>query len=102
MTIRAEGDRLVVEGSVTMHTVGALLETGRALCGDGQCAGTRSVDLSAVTAVDSAALALVLAWMRASRAAGRTLVLVGVPEPLRSLAALYDLGDLLPLGGAQA
>jgi phospholipid transport system transporter-binding protein len=100
--IRVDGDRLLVEGPITMETAAALLDAGRGLCGQVECSGGRVIDLSGVSAVDSAALAIVLAWMRAARDNGRTLRLEGVPAQLQSLAALYDLGELLPLGAVAA
>jgi len=96
--IREDGDRLMIEGPITMETAASLLDAGRGLCGQIECSGGRVIDLSGVTAVDSAALSVVLAWMRAARQNGSTLRLEGVPQQLQSLAALYDLGDLLPLG----
>lgn len=100
--IRQVDGRLLIEGPVTMQTVGALLESGRALCRQDGCKQGWLVDFSGVTAVDSAALALVLAWMRAARERGSTLGLAHVPESLRALALLYDLQEILPLNGAPA
>ncbi|MCL2656779.1 MAG: STAS domain-containing protein [Betaproteobacteria bacterium] len=100
--IREEGERLVVEGPITMETAAGLLEVGRTLCGGGKEMSGREIDLSGVTAVDSAALALVLAWMRATQRCGRPLRLAGAPEQLRSLADLYGLGEILPLGEVRA
>ncbi len=42
-------------------------------------------------------LALLLSWTRAARGAGRTLSIVGAPQALLSLAALYDVDAILPL-----
>ncbi len=100
--IREEGDRLHIEGPITMETAAGLLEAGRTLCGGRDAAHAPVVDLSRVTEVDSAALAMVLAWMRAAVAGGCEFRLVGVPNQLRSLARLYDLSDLLPLDGEHA
>ncbi len=97
--IREEGERLIIEGPITMETAAGLLDSGRRLCGQVECSAGRVIDLSGVTSVDSAALAVVLAWMRAA-GSGRTLRIEGVPPQLRSLAALYDLAEVLPLGEA--
>ncbi|MBV2264542.1 MAG: STAS domain-containing protein [Thauera sp.] len=80
-------------GALTMQSAPALLAEGqqRARAGD------LVVDLAAVSAADSAALALILDWMRCARAAGHTLVLRNPPAGLSSLAALYDIDALLPL-----
>ncbi len=79
-------------GPLTMQTAPAALEEGRRLA----AAGDLRVDFSAVSVADSAALALVLEWLRASRAGGHRLVLSGLPAGLVSLAALYDVDALLP------
>ncbi len=58
------------------------------------------VDLSAVTESGSAGLALLLSWLRAARAAGKQLQVVGAPDGLRSVAAVSGLHALLPDAGA--
>ena len=54
-------------------------------------AGDAVMDFSAVRRCDSSAVAAVLAWVRAARAADRPLRLEAVPDDLRSLARLYGL-----------
>ena len=61
-----DGDRLRLSGDLTLSTVSGLLDAGRA----GVAAGDCIVDLADVGRVDSAALALLFAWLRAARAAG--------------------------------
>ena len=87
-----DGDRLRLSGDLTLATVSGLLDAGRA----GVAAGDRVVDLAGVGRVDSAALALLFAWLRAARAAGHRLTLVNAPAALISLASLYDVDGLLP------
>ncbi|THF63760.1 STAS domain-containing protein [Pseudothauera nasutitermitis] len=91
--IRVEGDTLRLEGGLTMATAGALLAEGRSLAAAGDCV----LDLSAVSAADSAALALIFDWLRCARAAGHQLKVRGLPAGLASLAALYGVDALLPL-----
>lgn len=91
--IRLEGSRLAVSGPLTIATVAALKGEGAARVAEAD----RIVDLSAAGPVDSAALALLLSWTRAARGAGRTLSIVGAPQALLSLAALYDVDAILPL-----
>ncbi|MCL2160352.1 MAG: STAS domain-containing protein [Betaproteobacteria bacterium] len=85
-------DYSVVElkGALTLETVAAWL--GRALP-----AGDLVFDFSGVTRVDSSALALLLAWLRRSRARGRVVELRAPPESLLALARLYGVDALLPL-----
>lgn len=54
------------------------------------------VDLSGITQADSSALSLLLEWSRAAHAVGRTLRFENANANLRTLAALYDVGELLP------
>jgi phospholipid transport system transporter-binding protein len=91
--IRREGRRLVVSGPVTLANVAKLLEEGRQHLAEG--AGT--VDLGEVTQMDSALLALSLAWLRDAHAANRELTFVNPPEALQTLSRLYGVETLLPL-----
>ncbi len=81
------------QGALTMFTSSAALTEGRRLA----LKGPLLVDLAAVTAADSAALALILDWLRVARGAGQTITLRNLPDGLASLAALYDVDHLLPL-----
>lgn len=91
--IQADGARLSLSGPLTIVTVAALAAAGR----EQVAGGDRVVDLSGVTQVDSAALALLLSWLRTSRAAGRQLSIDHAPEALVSLASLYDVDSILSL-----
>lgn len=86
--IERKADCLVVSGPMTMQTAMALRAAGLAALSE----PVTGVDLSGVGAVDSSALAVLLAWQRRC---GRRLAQVGVPEALRSLANLYRLDELL-------
>jgi phospholipid transport system transporter-binding protein len=57
--------------------------------------GIKSLDLSDVEQVDSAALALIFSSLRQSRAAGHELGLAGLPENIMTLAELYGVSELL-------
>ena len=92
--IRREGGRLMLSGPVTLANVASLLEEGRRHLGE----GVRSVDLGEVTEMDSAALALCLAWLRDAKASGATAITFSnLPESLQTIARLYGVHDLLPL-----
>ena len=84
-------------GELTMRSAPAVLEDGRRLAR----AGDLMVDFAGVTVADSAALALLLDWMRCARAAGNRLAVRSLPAAMASLAALYDIDALLPLEPAQ-
>ncbi|MCB1915572.1 MAG: STAS domain-containing protein [Rhodocyclaceae bacterium] len=86
--IERDGKTLRVSGPITMTSAPAVRDRGLVLLGK----DVATVDLSAVTEVDSAAIAVVLAWRRQ---AGRALAFVGIPAALGSLASLYGLERLL-------
>jgi phospholipid transport system transporter-binding protein len=84
--------------AVTNENAGSLLEQGLAAIR----AGDTTIDLSGVQTVDSAAVALLLAWRRAAAEQGKQLTFAGVPAGITSLADLYGVDTLLQLGNASA
>lgn len=58
---------------------------------------TDSVDLSKLVDVDSATLAVLIAWSAQSRTRGGTLRYLDAPPALRNLARLSDVDGLLGL-----
>ncbi len=94
--IRQEGERLLVSGPVTLANVAGDLEGGYAAIR----AGAGQVDLSGVTELDSSLLAMLLAWLREAKRAGRPLRFENLPEGLLTLARLYGVVELIPAGHA--
>ena len=90
--IRREDGRIVLSGPVTLANVAQVLEEGRRHLAE----GAATVDLAEVSELDSSALALLLAWLREAKAAGRTIVFANLPESLQTIARLYGVQDLLP------
>ena len=91
--IRRDGEKMVVSGAVTLATVGQLLDEGRRHLAE----GVRSVDLGEVTELDSALLALLLAWLREAKGRGQALVFANLPASAETIARLYGVHSLLPL-----
>ena len=89
-----DGHTLRLTGPLNLNTVKALFD-------DGLPQGQPSlvVDLSAVEAVDSAAVSLMLVWLREAQRRNIALCFAGIPENLMSLARLYGVADVLPLCG---
>jgi len=88
-----DGDRFRIEGPVTLRSATALLARGRQLFVEPR---TR-IDLSTVTEVDSAALAVLMQWLREARSQRREIVYLNLPESVKSLGKLYGILELLPL-----
>ncbi len=55
------------------------------------------VDMAQVGLVDSAAVSLMLSWLRQAKAHGVQLSFIHVPTNLHSLVELYGLSEVLPL-----
>jgi len=76
-----------------METVGELFNTGLQPDGDGALV----VDLGKVETVDSAAVSLLLSWLRRGQLNQVAISFANVPDNLMSLARLYGVAELLPL-----
>ncbi len=77
--------------SMTMLDAGAALEAGLAAI----AAGDATIDLAGLTALDSAAVATLLAWQRAAGKRQMSLKFTHLPDSLKSLAQLYGVDGLL-------
>ena len=80
-----------LQGPININNVMALLTQGSGLFTAPQV----TVDLSAVTEVDSSAVSLLLEWRREAQRGGRAIRYVNLPGNLQSLAKLYGVTDLL-------
>ncbi len=89
---RREGNRLLLDGELTVDTVARVL----ADTSPQDRAAAEVVDLAGVTEVDSAAIALAIAWLREARAGGRTIRFENLPPAMAKLARLYAVADLIP------
>ncbi len=77
--------------SLTAANARTVLADGlRAIAG-----GQSSMDLSGLAAVDSSAVATLLAWKRAAAARQVPLALHNLPPSLLSLAELYGVAELI-------
>jgi len=88
-----------------MSTAASLLQDGRAALAARARQETRQetrLDLSGVSASDSAGLALIVDWVRTARAKGVALRLHEVPVQLASIADISGLGTLVVQGEGDA
>ena len=77
--------------TLTVNNATTTLDAGLAAIAGGQT----EIDLAQLTAVDSAAVATLVAWRRAARERGSSLTFRNAPVNLQSLAELYGVDDLL-------
>jgi phospholipid transport system transporter-binding protein len=89
---RREGNRLLLDGELTVDTVARVL----ADASPQDRAAAEVVDLAGVTEVDSAAVALAITWLREARAGGRAIRFEHLPPAMAKLARLYAVSDLIP------
>lgn len=82
-----------VSGRLTVDTIGALFAEAM------QPPEGRdwTVDLAQVEVADSAAVSMLLSWLRNAQRHEAKLVFANIPENLRSLASLYGVADALQL-----
>lgn len=91
--IQREGGRLLVSGRLTMDTIGTLFsEAMQPLEGK-----VWTIDLAQIEVADSAAVSMLLSWVRNAQRHDAKLTFVNVPDNLRSLADLYGVAGALPL-----
>ncbi len=95
--IDRHGDRFRVQGPLTLRSAGALLRRGHELFVE----PVSRVDLAAVHELDSAALGLLIEWLREARAHKREIVYLNLPANLVSLGTLYGVLELLPRAEAR-
>lgn len=84
--------------TITFNNASTVLDAGLRAIESEQ----REFDFSQVTAVDSAAVATMLAWTRAALLKRLDLRFINVPANLQSLASLYGVTELIPLGASVA
>jgi len=89
--IACEGSRCTMQGPITLDNVVSLLGEGN----ERFTAAQVTVDLAAVTEVDSSALSLLLEWRREAGRNGRAIRFLNLPANLKSLAQLYGVTEFI-------
>lgn len=85
-------DRVRLSGDLTVDEVPAVYRQSKAWLDRGL---PRSIELSALEATDSSAIALLLEWAEWARTRGREIEFLDPPEGLRTIAGLSQVGPLL-------
>ena len=88
---QVEDERWLPTGPLTMDSVATVLAAST----ETPLPATGVIDLERVEAVDSAGVAVLLAWKRRAAAEGKPLAFAHLPTSLASLAQLYGVEDLL-------
>ncbi|MBT8061207.1 MAG: STAS domain-containing protein, partial [Gammaproteobacteria bacterium] len=86
---------LSLHGTLTLDNVASTWRESQSLLHE----GIQTVDLSDVTRVDSAGLALLLEWQARAHKRHKALRIVNAPDDLIRLADLSEAKDLLGLNG---
>jgi phospholipid transport system transporter-binding protein len=82
-----------LSGAVTVANAAQLQRQG--LNSFGAERGPFTIDLAAVTPIDSAGLALLVDWLALAKAHGATLTYLHLPQAARTLARLSEVETLL-------
>ncbi len=84
--------RARVSGALEFGTVTALLPSGSDAIEHGRAS---TIDLSGVTASDSAGLALLIEWLSVAHGVGRSLRFENIPLQIHQLGALSEVDELI-------
>lgn len=87
--------QLSLKGRLTSETVPALEPRGRELMTKQH--DSYEIDLAEVTFGSSAAVALMLAWLRSARAAQVKVTFKNLPQGMRGLVRVSTLEEILPM-----
>ncbi len=97
--LEREGASLKLSGPITLNTVTRLLARGRAVLE--QLPPAATLDLSGATRVDSAGVAMLVAFWRQRAQRGHHLAFTGIPDGLRPLLQMYDLESVFDPPGRE-
>ena len=95
MSEGAQAEVLALEGALSFETLPRVLEESRAYSARPDLPERLTIDFSAITEVNSSAVALLLEWRREAARRGKGLYFVNLPANLLSLAELYGVTGLI-------
>jgi phospholipid transport system transporter-binding protein len=86
---------LQLTGALSFETVPDVLADSERFAARPDLPERLTIDFSAITGVDSSAVALLLEWRRLALAHGKVLEFVNLPANLMALAELYGVAELI-------
>ncbi|HCU05261.1 MAG: hypothetical protein A2X77_00335 [Gammaproteobacteria bacterium GWE2_42_36] len=89
-----DNNRLIIQGELTFSTTPLLFKEGRTWMRQAT-SDVLTIDLDAVTQTDSAALALLIEWIRAARQENKQITFLNIPQQLKKLAETSHTEGLL-------
>lgn len=95
MSEAARVEALSLEGALSFETLPGVLAQSRAYSARTDLPDRLTIDFSAITEVDSSAVALLLEWRREAARRGKGLYFVNLPANLLALAELYGVTGLI-------
>jgi phospholipid transport system transporter-binding protein len=90
-----------IEGSLTFANLPRILDETRDFTSRPDLPDALAIDLSAVSEVDSSAVAMLLKWRREARRLGKRLEFINIPGNLAALAELYDVTEFVQATAAR-
>lgn len=97
-TVKMDKDGCIsLAGPMTFESVPSVYKEAENVFQDGPAA--LLIDLSGITAADSAGLALLLEWQAMQQAASRDMEIRNAPSGLLSLARLCEADDVMKISG---
>ena len=95
MSAEASAEVLTLDGALSFETLPRVLAESQAYSACPELPDRLTIDFSAITAVDSSAVALLLEWRREAARRGKGLYFVNLPANLLALAELYGVTGLI-------
>ncbi|HQZ46317.1 MAG TPA: STAS domain-containing protein [Usitatibacteraceae bacterium] len=95
MSEEARTEVLSLEGALSFENLPQVLEESREYSSRPDLPDRLTIDFSAITEVDSSAVALLLEWRREAARRGKGLYFVNLPANLLALAELYGVTGLI-------
>ena len=89
------GEVLALTGELSFQTIPGVLVESDAYAARPDLPDRLTIDFSGITAVDSAAVALLLEWRRLAQQRGKHLSFTNLPANLLALAELYGVADII-------